>query len=555
MKKTVSVVLAFALLISVFSNGISAFADSKPYMLEKSHSGKLLVSVSTYATTRTNRSPFETSSTGRKITLKRGKKFSIIGKDKKHGSDVYIRYKLNNKTYYSYINRYNVSVDNSENAKTEKLYNAYYKKNMFYPYEVYKDMNIYQFNQTKKSGSINGLRISYSCGPHSLACVLSALSGKIVTPESIMKHMSRRYVNSRGNGSKVAGVAQSVKPYIKEHYKLNYDFKVISPYDAFDYVKNGYFVIVGVENLDGLSLFTRWSHYITLIGYDETGNILTANSNLRTDLFESFSKARIKRNMKNSKFYRENTIAFKYKYDDSYYEYKNSIKTTVVKETQISQHKNGKGRLINAAAGKKITVLGSKGNNYYIRYKKNGEEAFGFINKDSTANTVYVSSKKTAFVYDTKPKKPILHLKNALGKNIPESEYKIIYPEESTEIGRYTVKIKYSEKYSGKRTFEYTILPPKTSLVSVNTKRTIATVKWKDENNSIISKYQTEYSEDKKFEKGVKKITVDKEEKQVKIEKLKSKRKYYFRIRSYKYKNGERFYSDYSNVKSAQTKK
>ena len=98
--------------------------------------------------------------------------------------------------------------------------------------------------------------------------------------------------------------------------------------------------------------------------------------------------------MKNSKFYRENTIAFKYKYDDSYYEYKNSIKTTVVKETQISQHKNGKGRLINAAAGKKITVLGSKGNNYYIRYKKNGEEAFGFINKDSTANTVYVSSKK-----------------------------------------------------------------------------------------------------------------------------------------------------------------
>ncbi|MDE6852604.1 MAG: fibronectin type III domain-containing protein [Lachnospiraceae bacterium] len=78
-------------------------------------------------------------------------------------------------------------------------------------------------------------------------------------------------------------------------------------------------------------------------------------------------------------------------------------------------------------------------------------------------------------------------------------------------------------------------------------------VRWKTAKN--VKGYQIQYGMKKNFKSGAKKVTVKGAGKKSKTLKgLKSKRKYYIRIRSYTTKNGKKVYSAWSAVKSAKTK-
>ena len=91
---------------------------------------------------------------------------------------------------------------------------------------------------------------------------------------------------------------------------------------------------------------------------------------------------------------------------------------------------------------------------------------------------------------------------------------------------------------------------PSTSISIIKAQDRAFTVKWKKKTN--IAGYQIQYSTNSKFKKGNKSIKI-KSAKTVskKITKLKSNKKYYVRIRTYKGKK----YSKWSKVKSAKISK
>ena len=91
---------------------------------------------------------------------------------------------------------------------------------------------------------------------------------------------------------------------------------------------------------------------------------------------------------------------------------------------------------------------------------------------------------------------------------------------------------------------------PTTTIISVKAQNKAFTVKWKKKSN--ITGYQIQYSTNSKFKKQNKSIKIkNAKTRSKKITKLKSNKKYYVRIRTYKGKK----YSKWSKVKSAKISK
>ena len=72
---------------------------------------------------------------------------------------------------------------------------------------------------------------------------------------------------------------------------------------------------------------------------------------------------------------------------------------------------------------------------------------------------------------------------------------------------------------------------------------------------SGVSGYEIQLATDKKFKKNKKTVTIKKQKTtKTTVKKLKAKKKYYVRIRTYKIVNGKKVYSSWSKVKSVKTK-
>ena len=98
-----------------------------------------------------------------------------------------------------------------------------------------------------------------------------------------------------------------------------------------------------------------------------------------------------------------------------------------------------------------------------------------------------------------------------------------------------------------------TVKPKKTTIKKLSKGKKKFTVTWAKV--SGIKGYQIQYSSDKKFKKNNKSVTVTKQKTtKATVKKLKSKKKYYVRVRTYKTVNGKKIYSSWSKVKSVKTK-
>lgn len=98
-----------------------------------------------------------------------------------------------------------------------------------------------------------------------------------------------------------------------------------------------------------------------------------------------------------------------------------------------------------------------------------------------------------------------------------------------------------------------TVKPKKTSIKKLSKGKKKFTVTWAK--ISGVKGYQIQYSSDKKFKKNNKSVTVTKQKTtKATVKKLKSKKKYYVRVRTYKTVNGKKIYSSWSKVKSVKTK-
>ncbi|MDO4363151.1 MAG: fibronectin type III domain-containing protein [Clostridia bacterium] len=97
---------------------------------------------------------------------------------------------------------------------------------------------------------------------------------------------------------------------------------------------------------------------------------------------------------------------------------------------------------------------------------------------------------------------------------------------------------------------------PKLKKIVVNkvkAQKKAVVVAWKAVKN--VTGYQIQLATDKKFKKNKKTVTVtNKKATKKTVKKLKSKKKYYVRVRAYKTQNGKRTYSSWSKTKSFKTK-
>lgn len=95
--------------------------------------------------------------------------------------------------------------------------------------------------------------------------------------------------------------------------------------------------------------------------------------------------------------------------------------------------------------------------------------------------------------------------------------------------------------------------PKSAKFKKVKAAKKAVSVEWKKV--SGVKGYQVQVATDKKFKKNKKTATVKKQKTtKVTIKKLKAKKKYYVRIRTYKTVNGKKVYSSWSKVKSVKTK-
>ena len=95
--------------------------------------------------------------------------------------------------------------------------------------------------------------------------------------------------------------------------------------------------------------------------------------------------------------------------------------------------------------------------------------------------------------------------------------------------------------------------PKSAKIKKVKPAKKAVSVEWKKV--SGVKGYQIQVATDKKFKKNKKTATVKKQKTtKVTIKKLKAKKKYYVRIRTYKTVNGKKIYSSWSKVKSVKTK-
>ena len=98
-----------------------------------------------------------------------------------------------------------------------------------------------------------------------------------------------------------------------------------------------------------------------------------------------------------------------------------------------------------------------------------------------------------------------------------------------------------------------TVKPKKTSIKKLSKGKKKFIVTWAK--ISGVKGYQIQYSSDKKFKTNTKSVTVTKQKStKATVKKLKSKKKYYVRVRTYKTVNGKKIYSSWSKAKSVKTK-
>lgn len=155
--------------------------------------------------------------------------------------------------------------------------------------------------------------------------------------------------------------------------------------------------------------------------------------------------------------------------------------------------------------------------------------------------------------YNNKEQKPSVKVLDSQGAEITASNYTVTYSN-NKNIGKATVTVTFKgDKYEGSMKQTFNINPVKTKISKAKAAKKKITVTWKKVKKNITG-YQIQYSTSSDFKKA-KTVTVKGAKKTSKtISKLKSKKKYYVRVRTYKTVNGTKYYSEWSKAKKVKVK-
>lgn len=168
----------------------------------------------------------------------------------------------------------------------------------------------------------------------------------------------------------------------------------------------------------------------------------------------------------------------------------------------------------------------------------------------------YVSPSVNSVIYNGGEQKPSVVVTDTAGQVKDASNYTITYSN-NVNVGQATITVTGIGNCTGTVTATFTILPKGTKLSKVTAKKKKALVKWKKQTAQTTG-YQIQYGRNAKFNGA--KITTIKKNKTASatLKKLKAKKKYYVRIRTYKNVqiNGRstQLYSNWSKAKTVKVK-
>ncbi len=155
--------------------------------------------------------------------------------------------------------------------------------------------------------------------------------------------------------------------------------------------------------------------------------------------------------------------------------------------------------------------------------------------------------------YDGKAHKPAVSVRYGNKELKNGTDYNVLYLDDCTSTGRHAVLVGFTGDYEGTAYLYFDIKPKSTSIKSVKAGKKSFKVKW-NKKSSQITGYEIEYSTSKSFKKS-KKVTIESTSKtSKKISKLKAKKKYYVRVRTYKYLCGVKTCSKWSKAKTVKTR-
>lgn len=181
--------------------------------------------------------------------------------------------------------------------------------------------------------------------------------------------------------------------------------------------------------------------------------------------------------------------------------------------------------------------------------------------KEGSKTTIYridkVKLAATSYVYNGKVRKPSVTVYDSKGNKIDNSNYTVTYPSGRKNVGQYKVKIVFKNNYKGTVYKTFTIKPKGTSITGTTAGDNKFTVKWTKQATQT-SGYQVRYSTSSDFKSYKTKTVSGKDSTKTTVKNLKSNKKYYIKVRTYKTVkvNGEskKIYSGWSKWKSVKTK-
>ena len=222
-----------------------------------------------------------------------------------------------------------------------------------------------------------------------------------------------------------------------------------------------------------------------------------------------------------------------------------------------------------------------KGTDYNVAYKNNINVGTATVTITGIGNytgtvekTFTITPKKitpavtlstSAYTWNGQIKKPTVTVKSGSTK-LTTSQYVVTYPSGRKNVGTYTITVKPAAKgnytWTAKKV-TFKINPKGTTLLKSSkytVGKTAVTVKWNKQDakmsSSRITGYQIQLATNSGFTKNKKLVKVTGYSKvSKKITGLKSGKKYYVRIRTYKTIDGTPYYSPWSAVKTVTTKK
>ena len=158
------------------------------------------------------------------------------------------------------------------------------------------------------------------------------------------------------------------------------------------------------------------------------------------------------------------------------------------------------------------------------------------------------------YTYNGKTKKPSVTVSYENSILEKGTDYTVSYTGNCKNVGKYKVVLKGTGDFEGTKTLYFTINPKSTSLSKLTATKKGFTAKWKKQSPQT-SGYQIMYATNSSFTSGKKTVTVSSNKTiSKKITKLKAKKKYYVKVRTYKKVGSKTYYSSWSKYKTVKTK-